>query len=207
MSTVDTSLTPEMLLAAYTHGCFPMAEDYGSKEIHWYAPNPRGVIPLDQFYVPKTLAKLIRKSPFEICTDRDFEGVMRACAERDSTWISEDLITVYTELHKLGYAHTIECWLDDTLVGGLYGVAIGGAYFGESMFHRVRDASKVALVYLVHVLREKGYALLDTQFVTDHLKKFGALEIDRDHYEAELEKAIALSVEAWHINQFHTLEL
>ena len=194
---MHTALTPEMLLAGYTMGCFPMAEDRHSTEIHWYAPDPRAIIPLHAFHVPKTLAKLIRKKPFEVYSNRDFERVMRYCAERKSTWISEDIIQAYTTLHRMGFAHSIECWTRGELVGGLYGVSIGGAFFGESMFHRVKDASKVALVYLVERLCAKGYLLLDTQFITSHLKRFGAIEISRDQYENELKKAISVHVESW----------
>ena len=174
-----------------------MAEDRNSSQIHWYAPDPRGIIPLDQFHVSKTLAKLVRKEPFRVLSNKDFRGTMLGCAERETTWISDQIIEAYTTLHFLGYAHSIECWDDNELVGGLYGVALGGAFFGESMFSRVRDASKVALVHLVHRLRAKGYVLLDTQFITPHLERFGAIEIPKEQYERELKKAILVHVSPW----------
>lgn len=192
-----SSLTPELLISGYAMGCFPMAEDRNSSEINWYAPDPRGIIPLPEFHTPKTLAKLIRRDPFKIVTNVDFKGTMVGCAERESTWISDQIIEAYTTLNQLGYAHSIECWQQDQLVGGLYGVALGGAFFGESMFSRVRDASKVALVHLVHRLRAKGYVLLDTQFITPHLQRFGAIEIPREQYERELKKALSVHVITW----------
>ena len=195
---MDRPLTPELLLYGYTHGVFPMADPDENDAIYWYAPDPRGIIPLDRFHIPKTLAKLLRQERFEVVADRDFEGVMRACAAaaegRESTWISEEIVDVYTALHRAGVAHSVECRQDGELVGGLYGVALGGAFFGESMFHRARDASKVALVHLVERLRRGGFTLLDVQFVTPHLARFGAVEIDRDAYERRL--AAALRVRA-----------
>ena len=186
-------LTPEMLLYGYQMGVFPMAEDRDSASIHWYAPDPRAILPLDAFHVSRTLAKLVRRNKFDVTSDLDFEGVMRACAEREATWISDEIIEAYVALFQRGYAHSIECRLDGKLVGGLYGVSIGGAFFGESMFHKARDASKVALVHLVGCLRKNGYVLLDTQFTTAHLEKFGVIEIPRREYEHRL--AIALEVE------------
>ena len=194
---MHTNLSPELLLSGYAMGCFPMAEDRNSMEINWYAPDPRGIIPLDQFHIPKNLAKLVRKQPFKVVSNDDFEGTMLGCADRESTWISDQIIEAYTTLHNLGYAHSIECWLNDELVGGLYGVSIGGAFFGESMFSRVRDASKVALVHLVYRMRAKGYVLLDTQFITPHLERFGAIEIPKAQYEHELKKAILVNVLPW----------
>lgn len=178
-------------------GCFPMAEGRNSKEINWYAPDPRGIIPLNQFHIPKNLLKLVRRQQFQVVSNKDFEGTMIGCADRESTWISDHIVEAYTTLHNLGYAHSIECWLNDELVGGLYGVALGGAFFGESMFSRARDASKVALVHLVYRMRAKGYVLLDTQFITPHLERFGAIEIPRGQYEHELKKAILVQTLPW----------
>ena len=192
-----TSLTPEMLLYGYEAGVFPMAESKTGGSIHWYAPDPRAVMPLDTFHVPGTLKKIVRRQRFEVDTDLDFEGVMRACADREETWISEEIVDAYTALHRMGYGHSIECRLEGRLVGGLYGVALGGAFFGESMFYRERDASKVALVHLVARLRAKGYRLLDTQFTTPHLEQFGVLEIPRTQYERELARAVGVEVEPW----------
>jgi leucyl/phenylalanyl-tRNA--protein transferase len=183
-------LTPELLLAAYSNGIFPMADEDSDCEISWYSPAERGVLPLESFHVPHDLSRLIRKRQFEVTIDRDFEAVMRGCADRDSTWISEKLVAAYVELHEAGHAHSVECRQEGRLVGGLYGVRLGGAFFGESMFHRVRDASKVALVHLVERLKLGGFVLLDTQFVTPHLERFGATEIGRDEYLRRLANAL-----------------
>lgn len=188
-------LSPEILLLAYGSGLFPMAESRESAEIRWFAPDPRCVMPLDErFHVSRTLQRRLRQRPFEIRSDTAFEVVMRECAaprpESDDTWISEEIIDAYTRLHDAGCAHSVECWRGDVLVGGLYGVALGGAFFGESMFSRVRDASKVALVALVERLRGGGYVLLDVQFYTPHLGRFGACEIPRDEYVKRLAAAI-----------------
>lgn len=193
MSSDSPPLSPELLLYAYQHGLFPMADPDEDDAIYWYAPDPRGIIPLDTFHVPKTLAKLVRQGRFRVTSDEAFEQVISDCAKREETWISEDIIQTYTDLHDVGFAHSIECWQDDTLVGGLYGVAIGGAFFGESMFHRVRDASKVALVHLVNHLTSQGFVLLDTQFITPHLARFGAIEISKANYEARLQEALHVS--------------
>lgn len=198
---MDQRLTPDLLLYGYAHGVFPMADPDEDDAIYWYAPDPRGVLPLDGFHVSKNLSKLVRRAPFKIMVDRDFEAVMRACAAsapgRESTWISDEVIAGYTALHRRGAAHSVECWQDGALVGGLYGVALGGAFFGESMFHRVRDASKVALVHLVRRLRAGGFTLLDVQFVTPHLARFGAVEISRDAYERRLGAALRVRAR-WH---------
>ncbi|PAP76881.1 leucyl/phenylalanyl-tRNA--protein transferase [Rubrivirga marina] len=189
-------LTPDLLLAAYQIGVFPMADADGS--IAWYAPDPRAVLPLDAFHVPKTLAKTVRRGEFEVVVDRDFEGTMRACGapapDRPETWISEEMVEAYVALHDLGYAHSVECWQDGAFAGGLYGVALRGAFFGESMVTRVRDASKVALVHLVERLRAGGYQLLDTQMATPHLERFGVVEIPRETFERRL--GLALAAEA-----------
>lgn len=194
----DPSLTPDLLLYGYARGVFPMAEPDEDGALYWYAPDPRGVLPLDGFHVPKNLRKLVLQGRFDVTTDRVFEAVMRACAApapgRETTWISPEIVGAYTALHRLGVAHSVECWRGGALVGGLYGVALGGAFFGESMFHRARDASKVALVHLVRHLRAGGFTLLDIQFVTPHLAQFGAVEIPRAAYLRLLDAA--LDVEA-----------
>ena len=191
----DLVLTPEILLRAYAAGIFPMSETREDKELFWVDPEYRGIIPLDRFHIPRKLAKLIRTRPFEIHLDRDFESVMRECAApgagRNETWINDEILRLYVGLHRMGHAHSVECWLDGELVGGLYGVSLKGAFFGESMFSRARDASKVALVYLVALLRHGGYSLLDAQFVTDHLRQFGAFEIPRKRYHEFLDKALS----------------
>ncbi len=174
-------LTPQLLLSAYSQGYFPMADEFGN--IYWFDPDPRAIIPLDErFHVPKRLARTVRRGIFEIRVDTAFRPVMEACAARDETWISDELIEIYTELHRMGFAHSVESWLDGELVGGLYGVALRGLFAGESMFSRARDASKVALVHLVERLRAGGFTLLDTQFITPHLARFGATEIPRGEY-------------------------
>src|SRR5690606_15504492 len=180
---------PDLLLQAYEMGVFPMAEPENGA-IYWYRPERRGVLPLDAFHVPKNLRKTVRRRRFEVTADQAFEAVMRACANRDSTWISEEIIAAYTDLHEWGFAHSVECWQGEELVGGLYGVARKGAFFGESMFHRVTDASKVALVHLVERLRAGGFVLLDTQYTTPHLEQFGVVEIPRTAYERRLEQAL-----------------
>jgi len=181
-------IDPDFLLQAYRMGIFPMAMDDG--EIGWFSPDPRGIIPLDDFHIPHGLQRVLKKSPFEIRVDGDFEGVMRGCADRPETWIDDTVISSYCELHERGYAHSVEAWLDGELVGGLYGVAIGGAFFGESMFHRVTDASKVSLVSLVERMRDRGFLLLDTQWTTPHLNKFGAHEIPKERYMRILHDAL-----------------
>ncbi len=185
-------LSPDILLAAYTRGIFPMGGPYG--EVSWYSPDPRTVLPLEAFHVPRTLRQRCRQGRFDLRIDADFSAVIHACADRkEGTWITGDIIEAYTRLHRLGHAHSVESWQADRLVGGLYGVALGGAFFGESMFHRVTDASKVALVHLVERLRERGYVLLDVQFTTPHLRRFGAIEIPRDEYLRRLDHAFGLS--------------
>lgn len=192
----DAPLQPELLLYTYRFGLFPMADPDQGDGVYWMDPDPRGILPLDAFHVPKNLRKLVRREPFEVSADRDFEAVMRACAApasgRESTWISEELIEVYTALHRRGVAHSVECWADGRLVGGLYGVALGGVFFGESMFSRTRDASKVALVHLVAALRRGGFVLHDIQFVTPHLRQFGAVEIPQADYKRRLAEALAV---------------
>lgn len=182
-------LEPDRLLAAYAVGIFPMADDEGV--IHWFAPDPRAVIELEGLRVSRSLRAVLRRETFRVTINTRFEDVMQACAARDEgTWISDEIFEAYTRLHGLGYAHSVEAWQDDELVGGLYGVSIGGAFFGESMFHHVTDASKVALVHLVERMRARGLILLDTQFMTPHLRSMGATEISRVEYERRLEQAI-----------------
>lgn len=183
-------LTPQLLLSAYIQGVFPMADDDGT--IYWYDPNPRAIFPLDTFHVPRRLARTVRQSPFEIRVDHDFRAVMEGCAERERTWISEEIIEVYSALHRLGFAHCVETWQAGQLVGGIYGVAIGGFFAGESMFSRVTDASKVALVELVKRLRQGGYGLFDVQYHNPHLAQFGVAEIPRSEYKARLVEALRL---------------
>ena len=189
----------ELLVSAYSSGWFPMAVDGG--EIRWYSPDPRGIIPLDDFHVPTRLSRVIRSDRFHVQIDREFEAVMRACAEIDrqdddpGTWISDEIVASYVELHRLGIAHSVEAWQDGRLAGGLYGVALGGAFFGESMFHHVTDASKVALAALVDRMRIRGFTLLDVQWVTPHLEQFGAIEISRARYLKRLAEALAVKAE------------
>ncbi len=191
-------LTPELLLTAYARGRFPMASDRDEPEIHWIEPLRRGVIPLDGFHIPRSLRKVIRQQVFELRIDTAFAEVIDACAEptpeRPRTWLNDELLALYKAVHRRGHAHSVETWQDGRLVGGLYGIRLGAAFFGESMFSRVRDASKVALVELVARLRAGGFLLLDTQFVTEHLTRFGAVEIPRGEYKQRL--AVALMQEA-----------
>ncbi|HEY7384821.1 MAG TPA: leucyl/phenylalanyl-tRNA--protein transferase [Beijerinckiaceae bacterium] len=187
-------ITPDILLKAYAAGIFPMAEDADDPSLFWVEPQERGVIPLDSFHLPRRLARTLRAETFEVRVDQDFDAVIAGCAEpgrdRDKTWINARIRRLYGELFDLGHCHTVEVYEDGFLVGGLYGVSLGAAFFGESMFHRVRDASKVALAHLVARLRRGGFTLLDTQFVTDHLVQFGAVEVPRRVYKRMLRDAI-----------------
>jgi leucyl/phenylalanyl-tRNA--protein transferase len=187
-------ITPDLLLRAYAIGLFPMAEDRDSDQLHWVEPERRGVFPLDGLTISKSLAKTVRSDMYEVTADRSFGEVMRACAMRERTWINAEILRLYGELHARGHAHSIEARQGGELVGGLYGVSLGGAFFGESMFHRARDASKVALTHLVARLKRGRFRLLDTQFVTSHLASLGAQEISRSEYRRRL--AVALAVEA-----------
>ena len=184
-----------LLVSAYREGIFPMALEDG--EIGWFSPDPRGIIPLETFHVSRRLRRVVRSAAWSVRVNTRFEDVMRACAERpgEGTWISDEIFDSYVALHRQGTAHSLEVWRDDVLVGGLYGVHLGGAFFGESMFHRVTDASKVALVALVERLRARGFLLLDTQWTTQHLEQFGAIEIPRPAYLRKLKEALRVQAE------------
>ena len=192
MSGRRLALTPEGVELAYRHGIFPMADER-SGEVLWFRPDPRAVIPLDGFHVSRSLARTLKRGRFEIRVDTDFEGVMRGCADRpEGSWIDDRFIAVYGALHRGGKAHSVEAWREGRLVGGTYGLALGGAFMAESMFHRETDASKVALAALVQHLTERGFTLLDVQYLTPHLASLGAIEIPRSDYEARLAKALTL---------------
>lgn len=179
----------DLLLRAYASGWFPMGTG-PRRGIEWFSPDPRGILPLDSFHVPRRLARFVRRGQLDVRVDQAFEAVMRACARRHETWINEEIVQSYVALHRLGFAHSMEAWRVDRLVGGLYGVSLHGAFFGESMFHEETDASKVVLCALVERLRARGYLLLDVQWVTPHLQQFGALEIPRSQYLALLEESL-----------------
>ncbi len=185
------SIPAELLLRAYRGGIFPMAVAPG--QIRWFAPDPRGVLPLAEFRIPHGARKTLRDPAWEVRVDTDFDGVMLACADREETWIDDSIRRSYGELFAIGHAHSVEVWRDGGLAGGLYGVSIGGVFFGESMFSRVSGGSKVALVTLVEILRAGGYGLLDIQWITPHLASFGAIEIPRSDYENQLREALSLS--------------
>ncbi|HLI26319.1 MAG TPA: leucyl/phenylalanyl-tRNA--protein transferase [Chloroflexota bacterium] len=184
-------LTPELVLRAYCQGLFPMASSRHGR-IFWFRPDPRAIFDPGRVHLPRSLRRTIRRGRFEVRVNTAFAAVIRACAERPETWISEELERVYTELHALGYAHSVEAYLDGQLAGGLYGVALGGAFMGESMFHRVPDASKVCFAFLVERLRERGYVLLDAQYLTEHLARFGAFTVSAAEYERLLADALRL---------------
>lgn len=200
-----TGLTPEILLQAYASGIFPMAESRHDPELHWIAPKQRGIIPLDGFHVSRALARKIRRRTFAVRVDSAFGAVIEGCAEpsaeRRDTWINDTIIDLYTRLHDMGYAHSVECWRDGALAGGLYGISLGAAFFGESMFTRVSDASKVALTYLVARMRHGGYRLLDVQFLTDHLAGLGAIAIPRAEYQRRLKRAQAASADFYSLSE------
>lgn len=187
-------IPPDVLLGAYSEGVFPMAEE---GELLWFSPTMRGLIPLDErFHIPRGLKKVLKKKPFELRMDTVFREVMDGCSDREETWIDPVIKDSYVALHDLGCAHSVECWDEDGLQGGLYGVKLGNVFFGESMFSRKTDASKIALVYLVDWLREEGAELLDTQWMTDHLKQFGGYEVPREVYVRLLEEAVAPLLES-----------
>lgn len=192
---IMVEITPQGLLKAYACGIFPMAESAEDNALYWIEPERRGILPLDSLHVPRRLARTIRQRRFEIRIDTDYEGVIEGCAssrpDRRSTWINQRIRHLYRKLFDLGHCHTVEAWYEGRLVGGLYGVRLGGAFFGESMFAMERDASKVALVYLVARLKYGGFSLLDTQFVTSHLMRFGAIEIPREAFQRLLDDALA----------------
>ena len=194
MSRRVVEITPDLMLRAYRHGLFPMAESRRGDRLYWLDPERRGVLPLDGFHLSRRLLRTVIGGGFEVSADRDFAGTIAGCAAaapgREDTWINTQIERLFGELHRLGRAHSVECWREGRLVGGLYGVSVGGAFFGESMFSAVRDASKVALVHLVARLRLGGFRLLDTQFVTSHLAQFGTVEIARDDYKALLASAV-----------------
>jgi leucyl/phenylalanyl-tRNA--protein transferase len=184
------AITPDVLLRAYAAGIFPMAESRDDPTIHWIDPKRRGIIPLHHFHISRSLRHRILHSNYTIRTNSDFAGVVEGCAERDETWINDDIFALYLSLHRAGYAHSLEVWEADTLIGGVYGVTLGAAFFGESMFSRRTDASKLALAWLVDRLRTGGFTLFDTQFLTAHLASLGAVEISRAEYRAQLAEAL-----------------
>ncbi|MFQ8429940.1 leucyl/phenylalanyl-tRNA--protein transferase [Amaricoccus sp. W119] len=186
----EAALTPRLLLRAYASGVFPMADDAEAEDLFWIDPLRRGVLPLDEMHISRRLARDFLRKEFEIRVDADFAGTVEACAERENTWINREIHRLYAGLHRMGHAHSVEVWQEDRLVGGLYGVTLGAAFFGESMFSRMRDASKFALVALVARLRAGGFTLLDTQFITPHLESLGAVEISREAYHARLADAL-----------------
>ncbi|MGI9350311.1 MAG: leucyl/phenylalanyl-tRNA--protein transferase [Rhizobiaceae bacterium] len=197
MSSVEDivlEITPQVLLKAYACGIFPMAESADDPGMFWVEPELRGILPLDQFHIPRSLKKALRKNKFDIRFNTAFTDVVNACAQqnemRQQTWISQRIKFLYCELHEMGHAHSFEAWYGGKLVGGLYGVSLGRAFFGESMFSRMTDASKVALVHLVYEMRKSGFVLLDTQFTTKHLEQFGVIEVVRDEYQELLEDAL-----------------
>lgn len=188
-----TFLSADDLIYGYMNGIFPMADSDGT--LYWYSPDPRAIIPIDTYKPSKSLRPILNKSYFEIRINHDFKGVMRGCASPregdEATWISEEIISAYTELHHLGFAHSVETYLENQLVGGLYGVSIGAAFFGESMFHTVSNASKVAFHYLIEILKKRGFELLDTQFINDNVRRYGAIEIPKSEYIRLLKRAVS----------------
>jgi leucyl/phenylalanyl-tRNA---protein transferase len=200
-------LTPELLLAAYESGYFPMAKSHDSEQLYWFSPDPRAIIPLDGFHLSRSLKKHLRKRPYQVTVNLAFPEVMQGCAEvrgeERESWINADICRAYTELHELGYAHSVECWQEGVLAGGLYGVSLGGVFFGESMFCRHTDASKIAFAYLLEILLAAGYQLLDTQFTNPHMMQFGVVEISRSDYLSRLHSALIATPNPSH--QFLTL--
>ncbi len=195
---MDFDLAPDRLLAAYTIGIFPMADETG--EVHWLAPDPRCILELERFKISRSLRAVIRRGIFETTVNRAFKQTIEACADRpDGTWISPDIRRAFLRLYRIGFAHSVEAWRDGQLCGGLYGVAIGGVFFGESMFHNETNASKVALAALVDRLKDRGFVLLDVQFMTEHLRQFGAVEIPRREYERRLRAALRRS--CWFVDR------
>lgn len=199
MSRRAIEITPDLMLRAYRHGLFPMAETRRGDRLYWLDPEKRGILPLDRFHLPRRLRRTVLSGQFEVHADRDFAGAIAGCAHaapgREDTWINLEIEDLFIQLHRLGHAHSVECWRDGGMVGGLYGVALGAVFFGESMFSVERDASKVALVHLVARLRLSGFRLLDTQFVTSHLAQFGTEEIPRDDYKVLLAAAVDVAAQ------------
>lgn len=189
------TVSPELLLQAYRAGVFPMAEHRDDPEMFWVDPRKRGVFPLDRFHISRSLAKTLRRATYRVTLNRAFGDVIDACADRSETWINQEIRELYQELHHQKHAHSLEVWMDNRLVGGVYGVAVGGAFCGESMFSRERNASKIALAWLVDLLRRTGFVLFDTQFLTDHLASLGAIEITRLQYRAQLEQALQVNAD------------
>jgi len=196
MSRRPVEITPDLLLRAYRAGLFPMAESRAGKRLYWLDPELRGILPLDGFHLPRRLRRTVLSGAFTVTADADFPGVIAGCAApapgREDSWINPEIERLFTELYRMGHAHSVEVWHEGELLGGLYGVALGGAFFGESMFSRARDVSKVALVHLVARLRLGGFTLLDTQFITEHLAQFGTLEISRAEYKRRLAEALSM---------------
>jgi leucyl/phenylalanyl-tRNA--protein transferase len=190
MPRIDIMLSTELLIRAYSLGVFPMPDDRGY--VGWYQPDPRAVLPLDAFHASRSLQRALKRQTFEVTCDRDFKGVMRGCAARAQTWINDDFLRAYSELHAQGLAHSVEVWQKGVLVGGVYGVHLGGAFFAESKFHTVTGASKVALAKLVERLKERGFALLEVQYLTGHLRQFGVVEIPHEEYMSRLQAALRL---------------
>ena len=188
-------ITPQLLLRAYGMGLFPMAESRDSTELHWIDPRRRGIFPLEGFHISRSLRRAILRADYQVTVDRDFAGVLTGCADRPETWINPDITALYLALHAQGHAHSLEVWREGALIGGVYGVAIGGAFMGESMFSRATDASKLALAWLVHRLRAGGFTLFDTQFLTPHLASLGAVEISRAEYQRRLQAALPLQAQ------------
>jgi leucyl/phenylalanyl-tRNA---protein transferase len=201
----EIDLTPELILRAYQAGIFPMSEGADDPDIFWVSPQMRGIIPLNEFNISKSLAKTLRKHPYSIRINSDFLATIEGCAtsgtERDSTWINETIVDLYGQLFDMGFCHTVEVYDGDELIGGLYGLAIGGAFFGESMFHRKTDASKIAIAHLVDRLNAGGFTLLDTQFLTPHLASLGGIEIPRAKYEAMLSNALTVKADFFALDQ------
>jgi len=202
----DLTLTPALLIRAYSNGVFPMGDD-ATGAVRWHAPDPRAHLPLDDFHVPHNLRRRVRRREFEITADREFEAVIQHCADRARTWITPRIVRVYTDLYDRGYAHSVECWQEGELAGGLYGVALRGTFYGESMFYRVSNASKVALVHLVRQLRAGGFTLLDTQYSTEHLERFGVTEIPRAVFEQKLARALEIHPTWWPLSDAEAADL
>jgi leucyl/phenylalanyl-tRNA--protein transferase len=202
----DLTLTPDLLIRTYANGIFPMGDD-ATGAVRWHDPDPRAHLPLNDFHVPHNLRRRVRRREFRVTADQAFEEVIQHCANRPRTWITPRIVQAYTDLHERGYAHSVECWQDDELAGGLYGVALRGAFFGESMFYRVSNASKVALVHLVRQLQAGGFVLLDTQYSTEHLARFGVTEIPRPTFQETLARALEVHPTWWPLSDAEAADL